>query len=173
MPRRDLPSRTAFQGNCSCEIGARGYLQLGLTSERFSRQALARPEELAPLRTAIWRHALALGASAEVGDAIRLAVGEALTNVVMHAYLGTEPGTMSVQAWIDDHDYFTVRVFDEGRGLVPRADSPGLGLGIGLMAQMSDDFRIANRDGRPGTTVSLRFALARERTKCACGEGVA
>lgn len=92
---------------------------------------------------------------------MQLSVSEALTNVVMHAYLGIEPGDMIVQAWIDPPSYFTVRVLDEGRGLVPRADSPGLGLGLGLMAQMADDFRIANRDGTPGTTVSLRFSLAR------------
>jgi anti-sigma regulatory factor (Ser/Thr protein kinase) len=43
--------------------------------------------------------------------------------------------------------------------MVPRADSPGLGLGIPLMAQMADDLHVANRGDLPGTMVSLRFTL--------------
>jgi serine/threonine-protein kinase RsbW/stage II sporulation protein AB (anti-sigma F factor) len=144
-----------------------------LTEERFERQAIARPEELAPMRTAVWRHALALGASSEIGDAVRLAVGEALTNVVMHAYVGRETGKMTVEAWLDDDDHLTIRVLDEGHGLIPRTDSPGLGLGIGVMAQMSDDFRVANREGKPGTSVSMRFSLESSASKAACGGAVA
>jgi serine/threonine-protein kinase RsbW/stage II sporulation protein AB (anti-sigma F factor) len=117
----------------------------------------------------VWQHALRLGASDEMGSAIRLAVGEALTNIVMHAYAGSNPGAMTVQAWLDEDEHFTVRVLDEGHGLIPRTDSPGLGLGLGLMAQMSDDFRIANREGTRGTTVSLRFALAESESRSACG----
>jgi serine/threonine-protein kinase RsbW/stage II sporulation protein AB (anti-sigma F factor) len=141
--------------------------------ERLDKQALARPEEIAPLRTAVWRHALALGASAELGNAIRLAAGEALTNVVMHAYEGMEPGKMRIEAWLDDDEHLTVRILDEGNGLIPRTDSPGLGLGMGLMAQMADDFRVANREGTPGTTVSLRFALAEHQSETPRGGAAA
>lgn len=80
-------------------------------------------------------------------------------NVVMHAYVGLEQGDMMVETWLDEDRHLIVRVLDEGRGLVPRLDSPGLGLGFGVMAQMADDFRVANRESRAGTTVSLRFAL--------------
>lgn len=125
------------------------------------------------MRTAVWRHALALGASSEIGDAVRLAVGEALTNVVMHAYVGREAGKMTVEAWLDADDHLTVRVLDEGHGLIPRTDSPGLGLGMGVMAQMSDDFRVANREGTPGTSVSLRFSLAPSGSRAACGGAAA
>jgi anti-sigma regulatory factor (Ser/Thr protein kinase) len=127
--------------------------------ERFNKQALARPKEIAPLRNAVWRLALELGASDSVGNAIRVAVSEAITNVVMHAYVGRAAGKVTVEAWLDGSDHFTVRVVDEGHGLIPRADSPGLGLGMGLMGQMADDFRVANREGTPGTTVVLRFLL--------------
>ena len=125
----------------------------------FTGQAPARPEEIAPLRTAVWQLAVELGASDRVGNAIRVAVSEAITNVVLHAYAGRPPGKVTVDAWLDGGDHFTVRVLDEGHGLIPRADSPGLGLGMGLMAQMADDFRVANREGTPGTTVVLRFLL--------------
>jgi len=118
----------------------------------------------------VWRHARAVGADPEVANAIRLAVGEALSNVVMHAYLGRDPGPMVVHAWLDDEERFNVRVLDDGHGLVPRVDSPGLGLGLGLMAQMADEFGIANRQGQPGTIVSLRFSLS--PAPCPCGVGL-
>jgi anti-sigma regulatory factor (Ser/Thr protein kinase) len=66
---------------------------------------------------------------------------------------------VTVDAWLDGGDHLAVRVLDEGHGLIPRAESPGLGLGLGLMAQMADDFRVANREGTRGTTVLLRFQL--------------
>ncbi|MGE5617401.1 MAG: ATP-binding protein [Candidatus Woesearchaeota archaeon] len=133
----------------------------------FERQAPALPGELAALRTAVWRHAMAQGATDETAQSIRLAVGEALTNVVMYAYVGNLPGMMFVRAWVDEDEHFNVQVLDEGHGLIPRADSPGLGLGMGLMAQMSADFRVANREGKRGTTVSMRFSLAGDPA-CAC-----
>jgi serine/threonine-protein kinase RsbW len=139
-----------------------------LPNSPFERQAPALPEELAALRTAVWRYALTLGADEQLGQSIRLAVGEALTNVVMHAYVGGKPGMMAVRAWVGDDGHFNVQVLDEGHGLIPRTDSPGLGLGMGLMAQISDDFRVANREGKPGTTVSLRFSMADDRSACAC-----
>jgi anti-sigma regulatory factor (Ser/Thr protein kinase) len=144
-----------------------------LPRERFEGQAPAHPEELAPLRTAVWRYAQALGAPREVADGVRLAVGEALTNVVMHAYVDMEPGPMIVQAWLDGDEHLTIRILDDGRGLVPRTDSPGLGLGFGVMAQVANDFRVANRDGTPGTTVSMRFSLERSESLCTSGGAVA
>ena len=135
-----------------------------MAGEGFNRQTLARPEEIGPLRTAVWRLALQLGASESVGNAVRVAVSEAITNVVMHAYVGRATGNVTVDARLEGAEHFTVRVDDEGHGLIPRASSPGLGLGMGLMAQMADDFRVANREGKPGTTVVLRFLLEpRER----------
>jgi anti-sigma regulatory factor (Ser/Thr protein kinase) len=110
-----------------------------------------------------------MGASTEVGQAIRLAVGEALTNVVMHAYVGRDPGAMTVRACAGEGDHLNIEVLDEGHGLIPRTDSPGLGLGMGLMAQMADDLRITNRDGHPGTVVFLRFSLTSSESLCGCG----
>lgn len=143
-----------------------------MPDQRLERQAPARAEELAGLRTAVSRFATDLGATAEVAQAIRLAVGEALTNVVMHAYVGRDPGAMTVRAWVGQDDHLNVEVIDEGHGLIPRPDSPGLGLGMGLMAQVADDLRITNREGRPGTIVFLRFAIAEAESLCGCGSPV-
>ena len=120
---------------------------------------LARPDEVRRLRREVAGYVEVLGAPEPVLEGVRLAVSEALANVVLHAYVGRDPGIMIAEAWCDA-DHLLVRVCDEGRGLVPRVDSPGLGVGISLMASMSDDFNVTNRDGKPGTIVSLRFSLA-------------
>ena len=120
---------------------------------------LARPDEVRRLRREVAGYVEELGATEPVVEGVRLAVSEALSNAVLHAYVGRDPGIMSAEVWSDGDDLL-VRVCDEGQGLVPRIDSPGLGVGISLMASMADDFSVANRDDTPGTIVSLRFSLA-------------
>ena len=91
---------------------------------------------------------------------IALAITEATTNAVLHAYRDTDkPGTVAVTAALDgDHVSFSVR--DEGSGLAPRVDSPGLGLGLGLIAQVADSADVrAPENG--GTEVIMRFAVSR------------
>jgi serine/threonine-protein kinase RsbW/stage II sporulation protein AB (anti-sigma F factor) len=119
---------------------------------------LAQPDEIGRLRREVAGYVEELGAPEPVVDNVRLAVSEALANVVLHAYVGRDPGVMIAEAWCDA-DHLWLRVCDEGRGLVPRVDSPGLGVGIPLMASMADDFSVASRDGTPGTIVALRFSL--------------
>jgi serine/threonine-protein kinase RsbW len=127
--------------------------------DQLKLQAPAEPGAIGQLRHQVVDYATQIGASETVQEAIRLAVSEALTNVVVHAYDG-EPGTMTVEARHDGSEQLTVVVLDEGHGLMARPVSPGLGLGLGLMAQMADSFRIASRRGVPGTIVSMRFALS-------------
>jgi anti-sigma regulatory factor (Ser/Thr protein kinase) len=100
-----------------------------------------------------------LGASDERCDVIALAVSEALTNVVQHAYLGERPGPIIIEARPEGGHTLLVQVSDEGRGPLPRADSPGLGLGLGVMAQVADEFSISTRQDTQGTVVTLRFSL--------------
>jgi serine/threonine-protein kinase RsbW len=126
---------------------------------RYRTRAHATASVVAEARSGAVAHARSVGAGRDVCEAVRLAVSEAVTNVVMHAYQGMEQGDVLVEAWTTDDGHLCVRVLDEGRGLIPRADSPGLGIGFGVMAQMADDFRVSNRD-HPGTVVSLRFSLA-------------
>ncbi len=54
-----------------------------------------------------------------------------------------------------DPDGLEVRVSDHGRGLAPRPDSPGAGLGMPLIAAMSDGLAIET--GAEGTRLSMRF----------------
>src|SRR4051812_23308645 len=91
---------------------------------------------------------------------IALAITEATTNAVLHAYRDREePGTVTVTAE-REHDHVCFFVRDEGTGLAPRVDSPGLGLGLGLIAQVTDSADVrAPETG--GTEVVMRFNLER------------
>lgn len=128
-------------------------------SERLRRRAVAEPSAIRELRQELGQYAKGVGASPATHDAVKLALSEALTNVVVHAYVGREPGPMIVEAWTDGDGHLLVLIFDEGVGMVPRPDSPGLGLGLSIMAQMADELRVANRHERTGTVVSMRFSL--------------
>ena len=91
---------------------------------------------------------------------LALAVTEAATNVVLHAYRDRdEPGAVLIEAKRFD-EYVCVWVRDEGSGLAPRVDSPGLGLGLGLIAQVADSADVRAPEGG-GTEVVMRFNLER------------
>lgn len=82
---------------------------------------------------------------------------EACANVVVHAYRDQQaPGEMVVVA-SEAEGGLEVHVIDHGMGLAPRVDSPGLGMGMPLMSQLSERFEVQTPFGG-GTEVSMRFA---------------
>jgi anti-sigma regulatory factor (Ser/Thr protein kinase) len=91
-----------------------------------------------------------------VGD-VKLAVSEAATNAVMHAYRDrpAPDGTITVTAITAMGELFII-VADDGMGMAPRADSPGLGLGLSLIATLSDRTEIITR--ARGTAIYMVFA---------------
>jgi anti-sigma regulatory factor (Ser/Thr protein kinase) len=88
---------------------------------------------------------------------IKLAVTEACTNVVVHAYPDREDGPLGVQAILDEST-LTIVVTDEGRGVLPRADSPGLGLGLPLIATLAESLELGTGDNQE-TEVRMTFDL--------------
>jgi serine/threonine-protein kinase RsbW len=88
---------------------------------------------------------------------IKLAVTEACTNVVVHAYDNAE-GPMQVEASLEGDQELVVIVRDEGRGIAPRTDSPGLGLGLPLIASLAESLELG-RDGDQRTEVRMTFRL--------------
>jgi anti-sigma regulatory factor (Ser/Thr protein kinase) len=112
---------------------------------------------------AVVRHAFGgLGDALDVPDHaladVKLAVTEACTNVVVHAYPEGE-GPMAVSAGLAG-DALTVVVADEGRGILPRPDSPGLGLGLPLIATLASSLELGTND-RDETEVRMTFELDR------------
>jgi serine/threonine-protein kinase RsbW len=55
-------------------------------------------------------------------------------------------------------DGLEVDVFDDGRGMMPRRDSPGLGVGLPLVAAFAERFQIETRPGG-GTAICMFFAV--------------
>jgi serine/threonine-protein kinase RsbW len=137
-----------------------GRDELGVlpTANRFSAVYPAEPPSVSSIRHSLSDYARGLGIPDDVVAAAGLAVSEATTNAVVHAYAeSTELGSVAVQAGIEDNMLW-VTVCDEGRGMRPRPDSPGLGLGLPLIAQMAASFEVHERDSG-GTEVRMRFAL--------------
>ena len=90
-------------------------------------------------------------------DAIGVVVSEAVTNAVLHAYRDRErPGEVHVSAQLHDEG-LEVAVADDGIGLRPRPDSPGVGLGMPLIADLAD--RVVISSEGPGTRIAAHFSL--------------
>jgi serine/threonine-protein kinase RsbW len=90
-----------------------------------------------------------------IGD-IALAVSEACTNAVVHGRSNGAKGTFGVLAEIFA-GAVRVTVTDDGEGMSPRSDSPGLGLGLPLMATLSDALEVDVGPGGVGTAVAMSF----------------
>jgi anti-sigma regulatory factor (Ser/Thr protein kinase) len=89
-------------------------------------------------------------------ERFELAVSEALTNAVLHAY-PDGAGPMSVEVEGDAHEV-RVTVTDEGAGMAAQARNRGLGLGLGILASAADFCEIRSRRGA-GMEVTLGFEL--------------
>lgn len=116
----------------------------------------ARAENVAVVRHALGGLADAYGVPDATLADIRLAVTEACTNVVVHAYPGGE-GAMGISASLRD-DLVELVVFDDGRGIIPRPDSPGLGLGLPLIATLAESLELGAANGH-GSEVRMAFRL--------------
>jgi anti-sigma regulatory factor (Ser/Thr protein kinase) len=96
----------------------------------------ARAENIAIVRHAFGALGDAFALAPQTMADIRLAVTEACTNVVVHAY-------------------------PDDAGITPRADSPGLGLGLPLIASLASTVEL-RRDDRERTEVCMTFSLDSE-----------
>jgi anti-sigma regulatory factor (Ser/Thr protein kinase) len=114
----------------------------------------AEPQSASRARRAVLN---ALSGIAVDRDAVGVVVSEAVTNAVVHAYRDrVRPGQVHVSACLEENGV-KVRVADDGLGLRPRGDSPGVGLGMPLIADLADSVDIS--PGPPGTRVAAHFLL--------------
>jgi serine/threonine-protein kinase RsbW len=131
--------------------------------EALNESYPAVPETVPLARRALAAVAAAAGAAGERLDEIRLAVSEALTNAVVHAYRTGETGRLHVTAAVASGELW-VLIGDDGRGLHAWNDSQGLGIGLSLISGLSDDFSIVTR-GSGGTEVQMRFDLRKAASR--------
>jgi anti-sigma regulatory factor (Ser/Thr protein kinase) len=122
----------------------------------------ARPEGVGVVRQALAGMADALDFDAAVVADMKMAVTEACTNVVVHAY-EEDSGRLEVQMLADEHG-LTIVVRDHGSGIQPKAahsEPPALGLGLPLIAALSDSFELRGSTGE-GTEVRMTFLVGRD-----------
>lgn len=123
----------------------------------------ARAENVAVVRHALAGLAERLGMDeASLAD-LKTVVTEACMNVVVHAYAGTEPGPLEVEAE-SDLEGVTVVIRDHGGGIRPRPDveRPSLRIGLTLIAALSSSFEIRGGADK-GTEIRMHLPLqARE-----------
>jgi anti-sigma regulatory factor (Ser/Thr protein kinase) len=147
-----IVERLAGVGSAHDDIALVAVRRLGRSVTRtFPAEAPA----VAAARHEVTSFAAAHGLDRALVADIALAVSEACTNVVVHAYRGTRPGPMHVAARVCEGG-LEVRIADEGGGVRPRSDSPGVGLGLQIIAHTTDRFDVRDVPGG-GAELVLRF----------------
>jgi anti-sigma regulatory factor (Ser/Thr protein kinase) len=123
---------------------------------RFTLPAV--PANVALVRQALAGFADELGVEPARAADMKIALTEACTNAVVHAY-GDGDGPLEVTMGVD-HGRLVLTVRDRGHGLRPlpsESEGPPLGFGLALIASLSDEFGIAG--GHHGTEVRIAFSL--------------
>lgn len=127
-------------------ISARSDVRLTLT---------AQPENVAVIRHVLGAFAVALKLPPELVEDMRLAITEACTNVVRHAYSADETGTIEVMIR-PTGDRLDLIVSDHGSGFGPSPDVSGPGLGLPMITALADTVDIEHGPGR-GTRLAISF----------------
>jgi serine/threonine-protein kinase RsbW len=115
----------------------------------------ARPENVSVIRHVLGAFAEALQLPDDLVEDLRLAVTEACTNVVRHAYPPGRPGPVEIDIR-PGSDVVTVVVADRGRGIGTSSDTSGPGLGLPLIAAIADEVELLPSPGG-GSRVAMRF----------------
>jgi serine/threonine-protein kinase RsbW len=112
----------------------------------------ATPDNVIVVRQAVAGLGEALGLSGPRIADLKTVVSEACNNVVLHAYEG-EPGPLEVTAEPGSGE-LEIQVADHGKGFRPRANQgdESLGLGLPLIAALSDGFEISGGAGQGSRT---------------------
>jgi serine/threonine-protein kinase RsbW len=122
----------------------------------------AHARNIAVVRRALEAIAEELALPRRLVDDMRLAVTEACTNVVRHAYANGEadhPSALRV-ALLPEAQGMRVIVEDRGRGLGPSPDIGGPGLGLPLIAALTSGLEVSHGADDRGSRVVMSFASA-------------
>src|SRR3954463_16014102 len=112
--------------------------------ERLELRTQATPAAVPGIRRAVVDFAELHGVG--VGPDVALAVSEAITNAVLHAYREEQTGPMRVVACAEP-DRLVVVVRDYGCGMNPNPDNPGVGVGLPLVGALGTGGHLERRHG--------------------------
>jgi serine/threonine-protein kinase RsbW/stage II sporulation protein AB (anti-sigma F factor) len=123
--------------------------------ERLELRTQATPSAVPGVRRAVvdFAELHGIGTSPDIA----LAVSEAVTNAVLHAYRDGRAGDMRVVACAEP-DRLVVVVRDYGCGMSPHPNSPGLGLGLSVIGRLATELSIERPDEGGGTRLRMSFA---------------
>lgn len=120
---------------------------------------LSTPDDVARARHEVVSFALGSGLDQLEVGAVELAVGEACSNVVRHAYAAdASPGRMNIEATADA-ERLVVRIIDSGAGIRSRISDGGAGLGTAIIIALCDTLEVGSGPGGTGTRVTMTFAI--------------
>ena len=125
--------------------------------ERLELRTQATPAAVPGIRRAVVDFAELHGIG--VPPDVALAVSEAVTNTVIHAYRNGRAGEVRVVACAEP-DRLVVVVRDYGCGMSPHPDSPGLGLGLSVIGRLCTELNIERPDEGGGTRLRMCFAAS-------------
>ncbi|MBO0848207.1 MAG: ATP-binding protein [Pseudonocardia sp.] len=128
--------------------------------EYVRRSWPANPRQLSVIRHLVCEWLAPLGLDANETADLVLAVDEAVSNAIEHAYGGGEDGTVELLLWTEP-ETLCIEVVDHGIWKTPKAKVPSRGRGIHVMRSLADSVLI-HFDER-GTRVLLRRGLTRAR----------
>ena len=123
----------------------------------------AHSRHVAPVRRALAAYLRALDYEPREVDDITTAAGEALANIVEHAYARSGSKIdryMELRARRDARGELAVEVCDGGAFRARRRSSPGRGFGLRIMRAIAANMTIDAR-ASGGTRVRMRFAAKR------------
>ena len=132
-------------------------------SEKLELEVQAAPASVAKLRAAAVAFARAHGADDEVRQAVALAVSEAATNAIVHGYRDQQDArsaTIRLTGVTERGGRLKITVADRGVGMAPRPDSPGMGVGLPLIAQLADEVKVLTEGG---TAMVMHFSPTRPK----------
>lgn len=131
---------------------------MSIVSVHLHRSMDAVPAAVPALRGAFGEFLGDAGIAEPLLTSAKLAVSEAVTNAVLHAYVdNAQPGAVTVDARFEG-DCLLVEVSDDGSGMRPRLNSPGLGVGLPLIADTADTLDIGNSPAG-GTLLRMTFGV--------------
>jgi serine/threonine-protein kinase RsbW len=113
------------------------------------------PENVAVVRHVLGAFAGSMGLPDELIEDLRLAVTEACTNVVRHAYPEGHPGAVEISIEPRE-ERVRIVVADDGRGIGTSSDTSGPGLGLPLIAAVADSVDLQSAPGG-GSRVAMTF----------------
>jgi serine/threonine-protein kinase RsbW len=133
---------------------------IGVTPSPVRLSLPAQAPNIAVVRRALEAIAEELALPRRLIEDMRLAVTEACTNVVRHAYSEGEAKNASAMRveLLPAKDGMRVIVEDRGRGLGPSPETSGPGLGLPLIAALTSQLEVSHGADERGSKVAMSFA---------------